>query len=442
MATAEDIRAHGAGEKHGDFYPRLGHRNGRVFESHVANLEQTDGAVAFSSGMAAIHAAILAHCGNGDRLLLANHIYGGTANLARDDLPRFGIQVERFDALDLRSLEQALATVARMVVLETPINPTLRLVDLRRAAEICHQNDALLLVDATFAPPPIQQTASLGVDLTVHSATKYLGGHSDVLAGVVAGTHEVLAPVAAFRSHTGGILGPDAAWLLCRSMPTLPLRLAAQQAAAGEVARGLLAAKAEGAPLLSVSYPGLPEHQDHGLMREQMSGGGCLVTLEVAGGLDRAQVVFDALEVLNGAAVSGDRTAVIGGGLVGCETAQYLVARGKRVTIVEMLEQIAADIPVTTRSAVTENLKEAGIRTEVSARAIEFTEEGVVVERDGETFVVRAEAAVLAVGQKPKQDLAEKLEGRVKEIHVVGDCAGVRRMRDAIHEGARAGLEI
>jgi NADPH-dependent 2,4-dienoyl-CoA reductase/sulfur reductase-like enzyme len=152
--------------------------------------------------------------------------------------------------------------------------------------------------------------------------------------------------------------------------------------------------------------------------------------------------VFGALEVLTGVSVPGERVAVIGGGLVGCETAEYLVARGKRVTIVEMLEQIAADIPVTTRSAVTENLKEAGIRTEVSARAIEFTEEGVVVERDGETFVVRAEAAILAVGQKPKQDLAEKLEGRVKEIHVVGDCAGVRRMRDAIHEGARAGLEI
>jgi pyruvate/2-oxoglutarate dehydrogenase complex dihydrolipoamide dehydrogenase (E3) component len=133
---------------------------------------------------------------------------------------------------------------------------------------------------------------------------------------------------------------------------------------------------------------------------------------------------------------------VIGGGLVGCETAEYLVAHGKRVTIVEMLEQIAADIPVTTRSAVVENLKKAGIRTEVSTRAVEFTEEGVVVERDAEKSVIRAEAVVLAVGQKPKQDLAEKLEGRVKEIHVVGDCAGVRRMRDAIHEGARAGLEI
>lgn len=298
LPTAEDIRALGIGERHGDFYPRLGHRNGRRFESHVANLEQTDGAVAFSSGMAAIHAGILAHCGNGDRVLIASHIYGGTVNLARDDLPRFGIQVERFDALDLGSLSRALTTPARMVVLETPINPTLRLVDLRGAVEICHQNDALVLVDATFAPPPIQQTASLGVDLTVHSATKYLGGHSDVLAGVVAGDHGVLAPVAAFRSHTGGILGPDAAWLLCRSMPTLPLRLEAQQAAAGEVARGLLAAKAEGASLLSVSYPGLPEHPDHALMRGQMSGGGCLVTFEVAGGLDRAKAVFDGLKVV------------------------------------------------------------------------------------------------------------------------------------------------
>jgi methionine-gamma-lyase len=298
LPTAADIRALGTGEKHGDFYPRLGHRNGRVFESHVADLEQTDGAVAFSSGMAAITAAILAHSGNGDRVLIANHIYGGTANLARDDLPRFGIQIERFDALNLQTLSRALSAPARMVVLETPINPTLRLVDLRRAVSICRQHDALLLVDATFAPPPIQRTASLGVDLTVHSATKYLGGHSDVLAGVVAGSHHVLGPVAAFRSHTGGILGPDAAWLLCRSMPTLPLRLEAQQAAAAQVARGLLSAKAEGAPLASVSYPGLPEHPDHALMREQMSGGGCLVTFEVAGGLPRAQAVFDALELV------------------------------------------------------------------------------------------------------------------------------------------------
>jgi pyruvate/2-oxoglutarate dehydrogenase complex dihydrolipoamide dehydrogenase (E3) component len=152
--------------------------------------------------------------------------------------------------------------------------------------------------------------------------------------------------------------------------------------------------------------------------------------------------VFGALEVLNGTAVPGNRVVVIGGGLVGCETAEYLAAQGKRVTIVEMLDEIAADIPLTTRSAVIENVKEAGIRMEVSARAVEFTDEGVVVESEAGKRVVAADSAVVAVGLKPEQDLAEKLEGQVKEIHVVGDCAGVRRIRDAIHEGARAGREV
>jgi 2,4-dienoyl-CoA reductase-like NADH-dependent reductase (Old Yellow Enzyme family)/thioredoxin reductase len=158
-------------------------------------------------------------------------------------------------------------------------------------------------------------------------------------------------------------------------------------------------------------------------------------------GVDKGNV-FGALEVLNGTSVPGDRVAVIGGGLVGCEAAQYLVARGKRVTIVELLDEVGADIPITTRSAVVENLKEAGIRTEVSVRAVEFTEEGVVVEGDGEQRVVSADATVVAAGLKPRQDLAEKLEGRVKEIHVVGDCARVRRLLDAVHEGARAGREV
>jgi pyruvate/2-oxoglutarate dehydrogenase complex dihydrolipoamide dehydrogenase (E3) component len=152
--------------------------------------------------------------------------------------------------------------------------------------------------------------------------------------------------------------------------------------------------------------------------------------------------VLGYLEVLNDAIVPGDRVAVIGGGLVGCETAQYLAARGKRVTMIEMLEQIGADIPLTIRSAVIENLKESGIQTEASARAVEFNDDGVVIERDGDKQVISVDAVVLAVGQKPRQDLAKKLEGQVKEIHVVGDCAKVRKLRDAVHEGARAGREI
>jgi len=152
--------------------------------------------------------------------------------------------------------------------------------------------------------------------------------------------------------------------------------------------------------------------------------------------------VFGAIEVLNGAPVPGDRIVVIGGGLVGCEVAEYLVARGKRVIIVEMLDEIGADIPVTTRTAVVENVKEAGILTEVSARAVEVTEEGVVIECGGEKRAVCADATVVAAGLKPRQDLATKLEGKVKEIHAVGDCVKVRKLRNAIHEGARAGREV
>jgi len=171
-----------------------------------------------------------------------------------------------------------------------------------------------------------------------------------------------------------------------------------------------------------------------------IAAGSVPVRLDIPG-VDNSNV-FGAVEVLNGAAVPGDRVAVIGGGLIGCETAQYLITHGKRVTVVEMLDVIGADIPVTTRSAVIEKLKETGIRTEVSARAIEFSKEGVVIERNGDRQVICVDAVVLAAGQKPRRELGEKFEGRMKEIHVVGDCAKVRKARNAIHEGAQAGRAV
>jgi 2,4-dienoyl-CoA reductase-like NADH-dependent reductase (Old Yellow Enzyme family)/thioredoxin reductase len=152
--------------------------------------------------------------------------------------------------------------------------------------------------------------------------------------------------------------------------------------------------------------------------------------------------VFGAVEVLNGEPVHADRVAVIGGGLVGCETAQYLTARGKCVTIIEMLDQMGADIFLTTRSAILQKLKEKGILTEVGAKAVKFDKEGVVVERGGKRETIPADAVVLATGFKPKEKLAEALGGQIDETHVVGDCAGPRKIRDAIHEGARAGREV
>ena len=218
---AETLRALGAGERAGEFYQRLSHTNGRAFESLVAELEGADGAVAFASGMAAMSGALAAHLRAGDRVLLAEEIYGGTSGFALHDLVRFGVTVDRFSALQLDGLRAALARPAKLVVFESPINPTLRVVDVRAVVAMARAAGALTVFDGTFAPPPIQLALELGVDLVVHSATKFFGGHSDVLAGVVAGRHELLAPIEAWRRRTGAVLAPDPAWLLQRSWPTL-----------------------------------------------------------------------------------------------------------------------------------------------------------------------------------------------------------------------------
>jgi|JRYL01.1.fsa_nt_gb cystathionine beta-lyase/cystathionine gamma-synthase len=294
---AETLRELGSGQRPGDFYARLTHPNCRAFETLVANLEAADGAVAFASGMAAMSATLAAHLRAGDRVLLAQEIYGGTSAFALHDLQRFGVVVDRFSSLSPAQLAAALQLPARLVVFESPINPTLRLADLERLAEIAHGRGALVVFDGTFAPPPIQRALALGADLVVHSATKFFGGHSDVLAGVVAGRHELLGPIEAYRRRTGGILAPDAAWLLQRSWPTLPLRLAAQQAAAAEVAGGLQALRRDGR-ILAVAYPGLPDHPDRELVARQMTGGGTMLAVELAGGLPGACAVLDRLQVI------------------------------------------------------------------------------------------------------------------------------------------------
>ncbi|MCC6783871.1 MAG: PLP-dependent transferase [Planctomycetes bacterium] len=294
FTDAAALRAHGAREAHGEFYARYGHANARAFECFVAELEGAEGAVAFASGMAAMHAVLCGLAGAGDRLAIARQIYGGTSNLARRDLPRFGMEVVDFDALDPASLAAALAGGVRLCVVETPVNPTLRLVDLARTAAACHERDVTLVVDGTFAPPPIQRALDHGADLVVHSATKFLGGHSDVLAGVVAGRHEHLTAIEAFRARTGAVLAPDPAWLLGRSAETHSLRVAAQQSAALTIAQALRARVDPRGPLLAVSHPGLADHVDAPLRLRQMpGGGGALVTIEVDGGLPAAMQVFD-----------------------------------------------------------------------------------------------------------------------------------------------------
>ncbi len=306
---AETLRAVGAGESDAAFYQRLGHPNLRAFEGLVAELEGTAGAVGFASGMAAISAAMSAHLSAGDRVLVAHEIYGGTAAFSTADLPRFGVQVDRFSSLDLdglRALFQRPAEVPpKMVVFESPINPTLRLCDIAAITALAREAGAITLFDATFAPPPIQSARALGVDLIAHSATKFFGGHSDVLAGVVAGPHALLGPIEMFRRHTGGVLAPDPAWLIQRSWPTLRLRLQAQQQGALAVAEGLQGMVAQG-QLAAVTYPGLPGHPDRELVERQMTGGGgALLAFAVDGGVERAKALLDRLQVIARAASLG-----------------------------------------------------------------------------------------------------------------------------------------
>jgi cystathionine beta-lyase/cystathionine gamma-synthase len=297
-ADAETVRTLGVRARHDEFYARYGHPNARAFEAEIARLEGAEGAVSFASGMAAMHAVLCGLVSQGERVLVAEQVYGGTVGLASTDLPRFGIEVEWFDAFDPASLRAALRRPARLCVVETPVNPTLRLVDLAAVAAACREAGVVSLVDATFAPPPIQRSLDHGVDLVMHSATKSLGGHSDVLAGVVAGPHRLLGAIEAFRVRSGGVLAPDPAWLLCRSLATLALRVEAQQTAAAAVAERLLAGARAGAPIDAVHYPGLPEHPDADVARRQMTGGGALVSFEVRGGLEAAIRMFDSLSLV------------------------------------------------------------------------------------------------------------------------------------------------
>lgn len=301
---AETLRAMGSGERPGEFYQRMGHANARQFESLVAALEGGDGAVSFASGMAAISAALSAHLSAGDRVLVAEEVYGGTQAFCTQDLPRFGVTVDRFSALDPESLRAQFARPAKLCVFESPINPTLRVVDIEGLCRIAREHGARTLFDNTFAPPPIQRPLQLGCDLVVHSATKFFGGHSDLLAGVVAGPHELLDPIERFRRRTGAVLAPDPAWLCLRSWPTLELRLAAQQAAALAIAEALQEDVRAGR-LLSVSYPGLADHPDRALVERQMGGGGAVLAVELPGGLERVVRALDRLQVVARAASLG-----------------------------------------------------------------------------------------------------------------------------------------
>ena len=296
--SAESLRQVASGEVAGEFYPRYGHPAGRVFESRIAELEGADGAVAFASGMAALHALFCAFAGAGDAVAISRQIYGGVESLADRDLVRLGIEVRRVDALDLASVEEALGETVRVLHIESPSNPICRVPDIGALARVARSRGALLTVDATFMPPPLQQPLALGADLVMHSATKILGGHSDALAGVISGRHAELEILEAFRRRTGAVIAPETAWRLTRSLDTLDLRARRACENASRLAAFLDNQRENAGPVRRVHYSGLPDHPDHEVARRQMDGFGYMLAFEVDGGLDAAISVYDRFRVI------------------------------------------------------------------------------------------------------------------------------------------------
>lgn len=300
FGSAAEVQAYQAGAGGGYLYSRYDNPTVVAVEQKVAAVDGAESALLFASGQAASTHAMLGLLSQGDEIVCSGAIYGGTHHLIADVLPRFGI-AGRFVPLESLTDPSIIGPRTRMVWFESPINPTLRCVDVRAVAAMCRAAGVLSVADNTFASAINQPVLAMGVDLSMQSATKYLNGHSDVTAGVLSGAQALLAPIARLRRLMGGIIDPLPAYYLGRGMKTMPLRVAQHNANALAVARAL-----EGhARVARVYYPGLASHPDHDVARSQMSGFGGMVTIDVAGGQSAAFEVFDRLQVIKRAASLG-----------------------------------------------------------------------------------------------------------------------------------------
>jgi cystathionine beta-lyase/cystathionine gamma-synthase len=279
----------------GSYYQRHGHPTIHACEERLADLEGAERAVLFASGVAAISAVLFATLESGDHVVSLHQSYGGTHALLAWGTKRFGWTHDLVDARAPERWAAAFRPRTRLLHVESPTNPTLCVIDLARAARLAHEHGALLSVDGTVASPLGQRPLALGADLVAHSATKSIGGHSDLMGGVVLGSAARIEKVWEARKVFGAIPDPAVAWQIERSLKTLPLRVAAANANALELARRLEAHPA----VAQVFYPGLPSHPNHEIAARQMSGGfGPMLALDVRGGAAAAEAVVAALRIV------------------------------------------------------------------------------------------------------------------------------------------------
>jgi len=296
------------GRRPGHIYSRNTNPTVHAFEEKVRILESAAAATSFSTGMAAVSNTLFALLAPGDRVVSVKDTYGGTNQLFTSFLPRLGVHVELCDTGDHERIEAAIAEGCRLVYLETPTNPTLKVMDIARLSAAAHEAGAVVVADNTFATPINQNPLALGTDLVLHSATKFLSGHADALGGVLCGDSGLVARVYHYREITGASLDPMAAYLLIRSMKTLALRVGRQNESALRIARWLR----EQPAVADVFYPGLETHPHHDVAVRQMRGYGGVLSFMLDGGLDAVKRVLPRLKLAHRAANLGAVETVAG----------------------------------------------------------------------------------------------------------------------------------
>ena len=289
-------------------YTRWSNPTTQALEQKLAILEQAESCVAFASGMAATASILLGHLSSGDHLIISNTNYPGTAEFARDTLTRFGVTVTPVDTSELDNICDAVQHNTRMIWLETPSNPLLRISDIEATSTIAKQQNALLVVDSTFATPIATRPLQLGADLVMHSLTKYIGGHGDAMGGSVCGKQSLIGPLRGEALvHYGGVISPFNAWLILRGMATLPIRMRSHEENALQVADFL-----QGHPSVEkVLYPGLASHPQHELASRQMDNFSGMISFRTAKPKQVAQRMMQKLAVIHYAVSLGHHRSLV-----------------------------------------------------------------------------------------------------------------------------------
>jgi len=296
------------GEEQGHIYSRNTNPTVKVFEDKVRILEGADASTSFATGMAAISNTLFTLLKPGDRVVSVKDTYGGTNKMFISFLPRINVDVTLCDTTDHEAIEAEIAKGCTVLYLESPTNPTLKVVDLERLAKAGHKVGATVVVDNTFATPINSNPLQLGVDLVIHSATKFLGGHADAMGGVVCGSDNLIKQIYHYREITGSTLHPMAAYLLLRGMKTLHLRVRQQNENAMQVAQFLQSHDF----VHEVFYPGLESHVHHDVAKRQMRGFGGVLSFTLKGGFDAVQRLLPRLQFAHAAANLGAVETVVG----------------------------------------------------------------------------------------------------------------------------------